>query len=104
VLEGYLLDPTTRAYTPMVPTPNGDLPCLVLGLSLGLRPGRYQGIERDWLRWLDADGHVLPTDEEQARDAREQAEEQRNQRVEAERRLAKALAEIERLKASSRGD
>ena len=117
VFEGYVLDPNTRDYTLMAPAPSGDLPCSVLGLSLGVRPGRYQGVEHDWLRWLDADGHVLPTDEEQARGAQAQArsaqaqardaqalaEEQRKQRMEAESRLAEALAELERLKASSRG-
>lgn len=118
VFEGYVLDPNTRDYTRMAPAPNGDLPCFVLGLSLGVRPGRYQGIEHDWLRWLGPDGQALPTDEEQARaaqeqardaqeqarDAQELAEEHRKQCVEAERRLAEVLAEIERLKASGRGD
>jgi Uma2 family endonuclease len=85
VLEGYHLDQSTRSYVRMEPLHDGDLPCAVLGLRVGVRRGRYQGVEADWLRWLDAEGRVLPTDEERAGDA--------------ERRLAEALAEIDRLKA-----
>jgi Uma2 family endonuclease len=96
LLEGYQLDPNTRTYQRMAPLPchvdahrtdpqtPGDLPCPALGLCLGVRHGRYQGLELDWLRWIDADGRVLPTAEEDAE--------------EAERRLSEALTEIERLK------
>ncbi len=139
VLEGYALDPNARAYVrmppvgdgggaPKPPGPDGDLPCSILGLRLGVRHGHYQGVEHDWLRWLDADGRPLPTDEEQAREAQEQAREAQEQareaqeqareaqeqareaqrreaaqaqgRADAERRLAEALAELERLKGS----
>jgi hypothetical protein len=68
--------------------PNGDVPCPFLGLRLGVRHGRYNGLETDWLRWIDAEGRVLPTAEEDAEAA--------------ERRLAEALAEIERLKQGRR--
>jgi Uma2 family endonuclease len=110
VLEGYQLDQSSRSYVPMAPLPDGDLPCAVLGLRLGVRRGRYQGIEAEWLRWLDADGRVLPTDEERAEaearqreDAERRAREEARQREDAERRLAEALAEIERLKAARPG-
>jgi Uma2 family endonuclease len=117
VLEGYQLDQSSRSYVPMAPLPDGDLACAVLGLRLGVRRGRYQGVEAEWLRWLDAEGHVLPTDEERAEDAergtreearlREDAErearEEARLREDAERRLAEALAEIERLKAARPG-
>ena len=56
------------------------------------------------LRWIDESGRVVPTAEEVARaEARLRAEEARL-RVEAERRLAEALAEIERLKGSRTSD
>jgi Uma2 family endonuclease len=107
LLEGYQLDTNTRSYVRMAPLPDGDLPCAVLGLRLGVRRGRYQGVAADWLRWLDAQGRVLPTDEERAgeearqrEDAERRAGEEARQREDAERRLAEALAEIDRLKAA----
>jgi Uma2 family endonuclease len=81
--EGYALDPSRREYMRMQPGPGGDLPCPPLGLGLGVRHGVIDGVENDWLRWLDAQGNVLVTNEERAQ--------------EAERRLAEALAKIERL-------
>ncbi|BBD60178.1 hypothetical protein NIES2109_29730 [Nostoc sp. HK-01] len=36
-----------------------------LQLGLGLWQGSYQGIERLWLRWYDADGNWIPTPVEQ---------------------------------------
>jgi len=90
VLEGYELDHTVRAYVRLAPLSDRDLPCPVLGLRLGVRPGRYQGLEADWLRWLDAEGRPLPTDEEIAGA-------EAKLRADAERRLIEALAEVERL-------
>jgi Uma2 family endonuclease len=121
VLEGYTLDTNRRSYVRM--PAEGDLPCPALGLRLGVRHGLYQGVELDWLRWLDADGRPLPTDEELARAAEAEARaaraearaaraearaaeqreaEQAMARQDADRRLAEALAEVERLKASPR--
>lgn len=37
-----------------------------LNLGLGLWQGIYQGIERQWLRWYDAEGNWIPTATEQA--------------------------------------
>jgi hypothetical protein len=108
VLEGYELDSSSSIYRSMQPAPDGDLPCPALGLRLGVRHGHYQGIEADWLRWIDVGGRVLPSAEEdalaaeqKARSAEARAGEQARQREETERRLAEALAEIERLKASA---
>jgi len=44
-------------------TPRVWMPSLQLGL--GLWQGSYQGIERLWLRWYDADGNWAPTPVEQ---------------------------------------
>ncbi|MBD2453195.1 Uma2 family endonuclease [Nostoc sp. FACHB-87] len=44
-------------------TPRIWMPSLQLGL--GLWQGSYQGIERLWLRWYDADGNWIPTPVEQ---------------------------------------
>jgi Uma2 family endonuclease len=45
-----------------------------LELGLGLWQGEYQGIERLWLRWYDAQGNWILTQTEQERQRAEQAE------------------------------
>jgi hypothetical protein len=125
VLEGYLLDQARGDYVRMEPLPDGDLPCPRLRLRVGTRHGVHQGVEADWLRWIDEHGQVLATAEEQARAAEEQAraaeeqaraaeeqaraaearaKEEARLRSDAERKLAEALAEIERLKGSRKVD
>lgn len=84
-LDGYGLD-MRGEYARLEPDAQGDLVCPGLGLRLGVRRGRVLGNENDWLRWIDAEGNVLPTQEERAQ--------------RAEQRLADALAELERLKAA----
>ena len=54
------------------------IPELELGLELW--QGEYQGISRQWLRWLDEEGWV-PTDTEQAQQKAEQAQFQLQQVV-----------------------
>ncbi len=72
-------------------------------LGLGLWQGDYQGIDRLWLRWYDAEGNWIPTDAEaaqqqaeaaqqQAEAAQQQAEIER-QRAEAAERRAEELAQ-----------
>jgi len=65
-----------------------------LELGLGLWQGNYQGIDRLWLRWYDANRQWIPTAAERA--------EQADQRVEQERLRAEQeqqRAEQERLRA-----
>jgi Uma2 family endonuclease len=107
VLEGYRLDSERLQYVPLAPHAGGDLPCPVLGLSLGLRKGTFQSVELSWLRWITPDGAVLQSGEEAARSAQEQARSAQEQARTAEdqvaqltEQLAQARAEIERLKAS----
>ncbi|MGI0488994.1 Uma2 family endonuclease [Pantanalinema rosaneae CENA516] len=45
-----------------------------LEVGLGLWQGRYQGIDRQWLRWYGGDGTWLSTDAELERQRAEQAE------------------------------
>jgi Uma2 family endonuclease len=69
-----------------------------LELGLGLWQGEYQGIERLWLRWYDAQGNWVPTEAEQQRQRAEQERtekaqalqqaEQERQRAEQERQRA----------------
>jgi Uma2 family endonuclease len=54
-------------------------------LGLGLWQGTFQGIERLWLRWYDAQGNWVATEVEQERQRAEQ-ERQRADRLEAELR------------------
>ena len=57
------------------------------GLGLGLWSGTYQGLERRWLRFYDAQGLWLPTQHEQTEQGHQQAEQER-QRAERERQRA----------------
>lgn len=59
-------------------------------LSLGVWQGTYEGIERLWLRWFDAEGRLILSAEERA----EQAEEQATQAKERANRLAERLREL----------
>lgn len=45
-----------------------------LDLGLGLWQGEYQGIERLWLRWYDAESNWIPTEAEQERQRAQEAE------------------------------
>jgi Uma2 family endonuclease len=93
VFEGYRLDPDKRQYAPLAPQPGGDLPCPVLGLSLGLRPGTFQSVELSWLRWITPDGAVLPSGEEAARSAQEQARSAQEQARRAQEQARSAQEE-----------
>ncbi len=77
------------------------------GLGLGLWQGRYQGQERLWLRWFDAQGNWIPTADERAEQERREKDaaflretqlrhraEQAEQAAEQERRRAERLAEL----------
>jgi len=71
-----------------------------LQLSLGLWQGEYRGIDRQWLRWYDAQGNLMLTDAEQERLAKEQerlAKEQAQALLAQERQQRQQL--IERLRA-----
>ncbi|HMY72381.1 MAG TPA: Uma2 family endonuclease, partial [Blastocatellia bacterium] len=57
-------------------------------LGLGIWHGRYQGVDRLWLRWFDAHNNWIPTYEEQSEQQRLEAE-----RAQAEAELAQAEAE-----------
>jgi hypothetical protein len=49
-------------------------------LGLGLWQGEFQGIERLWLRWYDAQGNWILTEAEQAL---KQAEQERTEKAQA---------------------
>ncbi|MGK4004232.1 Uma2 family endonuclease [Sorangium sp. So ce1036] len=99
VLEAYTLDLATMSYVPVAPAANGDVVSSRLHLGLGVRRGTYHNLEVDWLRWLDAEGRVLPTAEEQARAAEEQARAAEEQARAAEGRARAAEDEAKLLAA-----
>jgi len=72
-----------------------------LDLGLGLWQGAFQGIERLWLRWYDAQGNWIPTEAEQERvekaQALQQAEQERQRSEQAESRAQEAEARLESL-------
>ena len=63
-----------------------------LELGLGVWQGKYQETEGLWLRWYDAVGDWIPTNQERAEQERQRAEQER-QRAEQERQRAERLAE-----------
>lgn len=69
-----------------------------IGLGLGLWQGTYENIERQWLRWYDAEGNWMSTFGERAEQERQRANrerqraEQERQRAERERQRAERLA------------
>ena len=67
-----------------------------LGLGLGVWEGTFEGMPGRWLRWRDWEGNFLPTGEERAEAAEEQAEAERS-RAEA----AEEQAEAERSRAEA---
>lgn len=70
------------------PLAEGKIWLSELGLGLGVWSGVYQGLERQWLRWYDAEQVWIPTPVE-----REQREvERERRRAEQERQRAERLA------------
>ncbi len=70
-------------------------------LGLGLWQGVYEGLDRLWLRWYDAEGHWILTEEEAAQqrvleaeqrvlESKQQALEAKQQALEAEQRVLEA--------------
>jgi Uma2 family endonuclease len=65
-----------------------------IGLGLTIWHGVFEGWEADWLRWVDPEGNLLLTGEEQRQRAEQAAQlaEQEKQRAEQEKQRAERLA------------
>lgn len=101
-LEAYRLDADARAFVPIEPCANGDYPANVVGLRLGLRPGKFHLHEGQFLRWIDDAGQVLLTASERAEAEHQRAETERR-RAETERRRAEeAEAKLQALQKERR--
>ena len=105
------LHPTEGGYRRKNADSEGRLHRAQAGLWLGKVPGRLHGVDADWLRWIDAEGHTLPALEEQALRTRAEAQraEAESQRADAEaqradaeaRRANQSAAELSALKAKA---
>lgn len=76
--------------------PTSKLWIPTLNLGLGLWRGTYSGINRQWLRWYDAQDNWIPLEAERERQRAEQERqraEREHQRAEQERQRAEQLAE-----------
>lgn len=76
-----------------------------IGLGVTLWPGRYEGGDAIWLRWLDDKGVLIPTGKERsdmaeqhASEAQQLAAREAEARRRAEAELAQLRAEMERLR------
>jgi hypothetical protein len=58
-----------------------------VGLGVRLWDGRFEGLERTWLRWCDQKGHVIPTGAERAEEERKRAEREKHRADSAEKEL-----------------
>lgn len=88
-------------YTPLQADSHGNVYSHTLGLHLSRWTGRYRDTETVWLRWMDAEGVVLPTGEELAIAARQDADAARQDAniAREETVLAKQLADTEKSQA-----
>ena len=72
-----------------------------LKIGIGAWQGEFQGITRLWLRWYDAQGDWIPTEVEQERNQRLQADQraeiERQQREEADRKAERLAARLREL-------
>ncbi|MBD1899657.1 Uma2 family endonuclease [Trichocoleus sp. DQ-A3] len=65
-----------------------------LELGLGLWQGEYQGSNRQWLRWYDAQGNWIPTEAEIERQRAQQAEQRAQQAEQRAEELAQRLRDL----------
>lgn len=72
-----------------------------VGLGLGIWRGRFQGLDRLWLRWFDARNNWIPTYEELAEQQRIEAERAQAEAERAQAEAERAQAEAERAQAEA---
>ncbi len=67
--------------------PQQDLDLSEIGLKLTIWDGVFEGLHAQWLRWVDREGHLLPTGKERA-DQEQQRADQEQQRADQEQQRA----------------
>lgn len=68
-----------------------------IGIGIKRERGKHQGVEREWLYWLDEQGKRYLTPEEQIQEAQKQAQEAQRQAQEAQRRTQLLEERLRRL-------
>lgn len=81
-------------YLPVPANAHQRYPIAELQVALGTWQGYYLNATLPWLRWWDADGHLLPTSEERAEQEHRRAEQERLRAEEANRRAAQAEQQV----------
>lgn len=80
-------------YRLMSPNERGHFPIPELGLELGIWRGVYDNMDLPWMRWWDADGHLLPSGDERATTALRERETAFRERETAVREKKAAVQE-----------
>ncbi|MGH9802014.1 MAG: Uma2 family endonuclease [Blastocatellia bacterium] len=75
--------------------PSASFPALGLGLTFW--EGEYEGKRDRWLRWVGADGKLIPTGKERAEQERQRAEQERQRAEQSERLLNQERERAERM-------
>ena len=75
------------AFVPVLPNERNHYPIAQLGIEVGIWDGFYKNVQLPWLRIWDAEGNLLPTNEERA----DQNEQRANQEAQRATRLAERL-------------
>ncbi len=75
-------------YRPIVPNERGHYRIEPLDLELGIWHGNFRNMPLPWLRWYDADGELLPSEEERAEQANRQAARDRTRARKASQQAA----------------
>lgn len=86
---------TNGGYEPCTANEEGRLWSSVLGLWVGTWQGTFQAQDREWVRFFDEDGSLVPTAAESAQQRAEAAEQEL---AEVRRRAETAEAELARLR------
>ncbi len=98
VFDGYALDPLQARYVAKRPDELGRMRCERLGLLLAPVRSTLWSVDARWLRWLDADGRVLPLPSESAAQAEVRADTAEARANSAEARIATLEAKLNALK------
>jgi Putative restriction endonuclease len=71
-------------------------PYFFSGVSLGMRlwEGRFEGLDRSWLRWCDGNGNVIPTGAETAARLEQRVDQEKQRADEAVKGLARLREQL----------
>jgi Uma2 family endonuclease len=93
--EAYELDRGARSYRRREPDAQGRFFSPSTGFTLGVVPARLGEIDAPWLRWIDANGKVLPEPTEHALELAAAAREERSRAAQERARAEQGEARAE---------